>query len=260
MKRKTCFDCWVGAILLLLIGISGANAKTEPLDFWIDANGKVLQLNLVKEKTLTLGRGFPAWDKPVGLLVTDYQTGKELAKLVPDGKDVSPLGAYWLNTGTVVFNLLDDSNRTRKYHTGVWHTGSNRLQLHKNTGSGAFGAVSGIDKEESVVVSCPYGESEGVILRDLGHKTTTQLYNGFIVTSPRFAPNGLRFAAFARPLGQGDSKLVLHMVGESGSIESVLNTKPNIPASGRDLRWSPSGRYIAGVVWHNEVARPTSPR
>ena len=94
-----------------------------------------------------------------------------------------------------------------------------------------------------------------MILRDLSQKTTTQLFAGFVVTSPRFAPKGLRFAAFTRPLSPGNSKLVLHTVGESGSVESVLNTKANVPASGRDLRWSPSGRYIAGVVMHNEVAR-----
>jgi len=237
-------------VCMFLFAINIVLAKTEPLDFWVNPDGQIFQLNLIKKKTFTTGRGFPFWNKPVGLSVTDFKTGKELAKLCPEGKRTSPLGAYWLDSDRVVFNLLDD-NGPRKYHTGIWDIQTKTHHLYQRTGSGAYGAVSGIDANELMVVSCPYSELDGMLLHDLNHGTNTQLLKGFVVYSPRFAPNSLRFAAFAC---SKHTMLVLHTVGQSKSQEVMIDKYKNNQLSGRDLRWSHSGKYIAGIVYHDDVA------
>ena len=256
MFRNTLF---LAAMVFMFYSVHAVFAhkheKTDVANFMIDNQGRILQIKFITSKFLTTGRGFPIAEKNVGLLLIHFDTGKELLRFVPDEKEAGDLlSAYPLDSERIVCNFRNDTSRRRIYHTGVWNIRTNAFRLYKDTGSGYTDETSGIHPDESKIISCPYSH-RGVFLHDLKGNAKNHIFAEFHIQCPRFSPDGSRFAFFGAD--NTDNKengnyMIIQLMNESKifKVEFKKGKFESLIPFGSVLSWSPSGKYLSGIVDH----------
>ena len=251
----------LAAAFFLVYSGQGASAdkwkKTDIANFMFDSRAGIVEIKFVTKKFLTTGRGFPVAEKNIGLSLVQVDTGMELARLASDEKDAGELlGAYPLDKERIVCNFRHDSKGHRTYHTGVWDIRTNMLRLYRNTGSGYEDEISAVHPEESKIIACPYSP-QGASFHDVKTNSKKEIFGGLHVQCPRFSPHGSFFALFAMDYYGKDHKnyLIIEAMNaaKNYTLEFRKNEGENSAPYGKVLSWSPSGKYLAGIVRHDFV-------
>jgi tricorn protease-like protein len=215
----------------------------------LDEKGKIIQINTISlGRKLNLGKGFPGYpfiDSNRGLLLTYFETGEAIAKFEPKKNMTLTLlsGTYALDNNRIVISFYGD--------LGVWNFKTNKFTLYNRKGSGQSGygiQISGVHPDETLIISCDPSNStrQGLFLHDLQKGTTTRLFNDYEVMSPRFSPDGTRYAFYGR-LNRNKKDGKNYMIIQSLSSEDRYAYEFNKDDHGVDLSWSPTGHYLAGV-------------
>jgi hypothetical protein len=235
------------SLLVLLCTSNAAWAKAHGIGFIIGDKGETRKVILHTRNVFTLGKGFPFIEKPVAIGITDNSSAGESVRIELDPRicDWISCDAYPLDSDRLVLNGHD--HLSRNYFVAVWDWRENQLRTYNNVGSRSSESISGISPDEKWAVSVPSDRSEGLIFHDLQQGTSSRLFNGLNVYSPRFSPDGTQWAFFSR------DELILRST-RGGKEKRV----PISPVKGRwryskHLAWSPSGRYLAGIVDHDRA-------
>lgn len=248
MKRLFYF---IGAVFsislfIMLYASSIAWADSRGLGFIPDVNGNLQKVLLHTRKELTFGRGFPFIERPVAVSITESSSDKELARIELDPKlcDWIYYDAYALDGNRIVLNGYGDQGRNT--FVAVWDWKKHELRFYNNSGSRSPESVSGISPDEQWVLEVPTNLPDGLILHDLKHGSSIRMYKGLFVLSPRFSPGGEQWAFFSR------DELILRSNKNSSEKRAALPGEGKW-RHGRHLAWSPSGRYIAGIIHHEHT-------
>jgi len=245
-RRRYLLETFVWTICILLLYPSNvAWAKARGLGFIIDEHGELRKIQIHTRIDFTLGRGFPFIERPVAVSITKSSSEKEPVRIELDSRvcDWITFEAYALVTDRIVLNGHDDQGRN--YFVIVWDWRKNRLRTFNYAGSASPESITGISPDEKWALAVPSNLSHGLIVHDLEHKKTTCMYAGLDVFSPRFSPDGTRWAFFSR-----DDLIIRPSTGR--------DKRTPIPGKGkwryaRHLSWSPSGRQIAGIIHHERT-------
>lgn len=236
----------LGLSLLLLCLPDTVHAKARGLGFVLDDDGGTRKVSLHTGKSFTSGRGFPFIETPVAMSITRKSSAREEARLKLDPHVFNWISSdsYPLDGDRIVLNGRDRTGRN--HFVAVWNWRRNRIRTYDNVGSESPESITGISPDEKWAVSVPAQPSHGLVFHDLERGTATSLYEGLNVHSPRFSPDSSRWAFFS-----GDELIVRSTTGGA-------EKRSPIPAKGnwrhpRHLAWSPSGRYIAGIVSHQRT-------
>lgn len=247
IHRVCKFKVAVIIMALKLITVTCSFAFTFPENFMIDDHGNVVQLSIVAlSKTFTLGKGFPITASSKGLVLTNFDTGKKIAKFKPgdDNFSTNLMRAYALDRKRFALGFLGS--------VGIWNRETNKFVLYNGKGSSESGygvQISSVHPDENLIISCPrFGgpDNQGIVLHDLIRGTSTRLFKEYEALSPMFSPDGSRYAFWGRL--NRDSKneknqLVIQVLSSQDRYVYEFQ-KDN---QGVEFSWSPSGRYIAGI-------------
>src|SRR5574340_633160 len=185
----------VRVCFLLLLGMSSAFAA---VNFMLDENGNIIQMSTFSmDKRIALNKGFPLEDSNRGLRLTNYATGEMIAEFKPKKDRTAGLvwSAYALDTERIVLGF--------GAHAGIWNRKTNAFALHRSKGSGGSDhghQTSGVHPDEQLIISCHPSSPwrQGLFWHDLKSGATTTLFNQYEVVSPRFSPDGSRYAFYGR--------------------------------------------------------------
>lgn len=249
-------------VALLLVCSTHAHAD-KPRDsgifnFLINPQGKAFQIRAIKGPQFSLGKGFPFWWKNKGFALEDATTGKELKRFLPDERELGVLMmVYPLDEERIVINLVHDAG-PRRYHTAIWNRVTNEHHVLAGTGSGWPYEASGVSPNETEIISVSYGKRAVLHDKSTGH--SRELFPEYLVTCPRYSPDGTRYAFYgADPQGPMDKEhvLVIQHLDGSAPRRIVIENRPhrNEAPNGKTLAWSPSGAYLAGYLVHDTVHR-----
>ncbi len=228
--------------LVLLSLWSPAWAKERGLGFVIDDKCEIRKVVLHTRKVFTLGKGFPFIEVPVAVSVTGSSSDRESVRMNFDSRTCFWISydGYPLDMHRLVLNGHDVRGRAFLL---VWDWRGNRLRTYQDAGSSSPESISGISFDERWAVSVPTDSLHGLIFHDLDRRTVTRLYDNLKAFSPRFSPDGTRWAFLS------GNQLVIR------STKSGEEKKVPVPVKGKwlystHLAWAPSGRFIAGTVHH----------
>ncbi len=207
-------------------------AKDIGLGFVLDVKGRPQKvfLHTRKKLHLTPEKGFPSVEQPVALSIKDTASDKETARIKLEWVGM-PFEGYALGADRIVLNGV------------VWDWRKNRLRSNHRFVSGSPESISGLSPDEKFAV-VPSNYPYGLVFYDIERGTSVPMYKGLHVRSPRFSPDGRKWAFFTR------DQLIIRLTGEDREKRVTL------PTASKDvyafhLAWSPSGRYIAGLITEN---------
>lgn len=187
-------------------------------------------LHTRKELSLT-GKDFPFSIRLLSLSLRDITTDKETVRIKLE-KIALPFEGYPLDADRIVLNGV------------VWDWRKNQLRTNMNIASSSLDTLSGISPHEKYAISVHRTIPDGLIFHDIERGTSIHMYEGLKVRSPRFSPDGGKWAFFTR------DQLIIRWTSEDREKRVPLpTTKRHVYA--HHLAWSPSGRYIAGLVSEN---------
>lgn len=225
---------------------------TYVTNFMLDDNGKVVQIRYIKKKRFTTGRGFPIIAEEVGLVLVDAETQKVVAKFSGDKKKYGIIdGGYPLDSHRIAFQFVVPRKPVPKRGTAVWDLRTNAISMYDGKMNREFSDVPAVHPLLTHIITLPYSET-GLLLHDLTAGTSVPLFKEWFISYPRFSPDGSRYAFFAGPRHEPNMLLIQQLRGGSAvrvKMERQAGEK-SLPA-GRTLAWSPSGKFLAGVVFHD---------
>lgn len=186
------------------------------------------------------------------LLLKNFDTGRIITEFVPKKKIVESKqekitysfliwDAYALDNNRIVIGFLGS--------VGIWNVKTDKFTLYKGKGSFESGygiQVSGVHPDEHLIISCRSYPDEGLYLHDLQKNSTTHLFKEYSVLSPRFSPEGSRYA-FYGTLGRHTKDAKSYLIIQSLSSEKRYIYEFQEKQNGINLSWAPSGNYIAGI-------------
>lgn len=246
--------CFLVALIMVSLCLSDlAWARQEPFGFFLDENGQIRQVNVLTKGKFTTGRGFPYYHEPVALSVTVPETGKELSQIKMESKQWSWFRYYALPHPLDAHRLIMDIHewsRKEGDHAAVWDLRDNSLRILRGTGSFSTESVSGIRLDEQAVLSCTQAP-DGVLFHDLKNATRTRYYKGYQAFSPRFSPDGTRWAF----IGSRDERydLIIHWTNQNRDRIVPLSSSASSLSHSFLLAWAPSGARIASVFHTGEL-------
>lgn len=229
---------------MLQLSVSSAFAVNDAVNFMLDESGNVIQMNLFTlSRRLALNKSFPLEDSSRGLMLIDYRTGKTITKFKPTkDKPISLLyNAYALDSERVVLG----AGAT----IGIWNRKTNDLVVYRGTGSGESGhglGISGVHPDLRFIISSSPTYGHGLYIHDLKAGSKTQLFKEYEVMSPRFSPDGRRYAFFGKLNRARPNEQSVLIIQEMGSEERHVYQFDK-GMHGVILSWSPSGKYLAGI-------------
>ena len=220
-------------------------------NFMYNDRGDLLQLRYIKKKEVTLGRGFPLAEFNEGLVLLSSDK-KELARFKPSADNpVDILGAYPLDSRHVVCNVRTRLDKKHQIDAVIWNTGTNAVTWFANSGTSEYSQIPAVHPRISLILTVPYGR-QGLMVHNRISKSTTSIFTEYQITYPRFSPDGSCYAFFAQTLTFTRSMLLVQRTegGDPTIYEFEKQQSNTIPPSGWSLAWSPSGRFLAGLVLH----------
>ncbi|RNC72706.1 MAG: hypothetical protein ED859_01730 [Desulfuromonadales bacterium] len=243
----------VPAVFLLALSAVPVDASFGDIaNFMQDEKGNTLQLRYIRKKMLSMGRGFPVTDVETGVVLLFNDSLKEYARFEADKKGLGLiLGAYPLDRKRIVCHLYPRRKQKKKYDTVIWDIQKNEMTMFEGKGCSEYGENPAVDVGLSRIISVSSG-CGGLLLHDLAAGTSVRLFKEWCVAYPRFSPDGSRYAFFARAIGGASCRLVIQADdGEAPrSFVIEMGQGENSPPSGKTLAWSPSGKFVAGLVVH----------
>jgi len=232
-------------LVLLLCTAHDAWARCEPIGFFLDEQGEMRQLNLLTRVNFTLGKGFPYYHSPVGLSITTMDSGKEIARIDKDNGQV-----FWSNHFALPYPL--DSHRIvvgSWVETAIWDLRGDSLRTFPEIRNPSWSSMSGIHPDEQAALSS--GErADGVTFHDLRGGARAKYYEGYTAYSPRFSPDGTRWAFFGK---SGFDHLALIIRWTQESRERIVPLARELVHGGHVLAWSPTGERIASVLGSSQL-------
>ena len=244
LRRMQQYKIGVSICFIMLFSVSYSFAAPDADSFMLDENGNVIQLSTISlGKKLALNKGFPLEDSNRGLLLTNFATGETISKFKPKKDKTAGLltGAYALDAERIVLGL--------GAHVGIWNRKTNDFVLYRSKGSGESGQglqISGVHPEGRLIISCYPTYRPGIFLHDLQNGSTTNLFKDYEAMSPRFSPDGSRYAFYGR-LNRDNKDEESFLIIQVLSSEERSVYKFDKGVHGVNLSWSPSGKYLAGI-------------
>lgn len=256
-KKKIYYTTIFILMVLLSSEISAGIIKTifgtrKTVNVMFDKNKNLLKIEYeTRNMKFTIDRGFPFNDKTRNLILTDLKTNKEIKKLIID-KD---FGLVWhasqLDKNRILLNTGGN--------LGIWDIETNEFKKYIGLGSGSSGkgySMTGVSHDEKNFVSFFPQYRENVILYKQGVKK--DLFNNVKAISPSFSPNDLKVALFINKIERykvmcdgilrpkHKELCYLIILDNDGNILKEIELPGNW--GGDRLSWSPSGKFIAGIV------------
>jgi len=244
---------FITLLILLLCLPDLVTAREEPFGFLLDENGQVRQINVLTKGKFTAGRGFPYYQEPVALSVTVPETGKRIARINMKNKQWSWFHYHALPHPLDAHRLIIDIHEWSQKngdHSAVWDLRDNSLRILRGTGSNSSESVSDIRLDEQAVLSSSQGP-DGVVLHDLRNATRARFYEGYKAFSPRFSPDGTRWAFIGSREGRYD--LIIHWTNQNRERVIPLSSRASSLSYSFLLAWSPSGARIVSVLHTGEL-------
>jgi WD40 repeat protein len=131
----------------------------------------------------------------------------------------------------------------------IWDLRGGSLRRFPGTGSASYNSMSGIGFDERAALSS--GERmDGVTFHDLRSGTRATYYHGYEAYSPRFSPDGTRWAFFGK---SGFDHLALIIRWTREPREMVIPLSRDMVHGGHVLAWSPTGARIASVLSSSQL-------
>jgi hypothetical protein len=240
--------CKIAAIVGVIVAscISSSYADPFAVNFMLDEKGDVARMSFVSlGGKSALNKTVPLEENNRGLLLTNFKTGHTIAKFEPKKRFTFSLmtGAYSLDSNRIVMGFLGD--------LGIWNIKTNKFTLYRAKGSleSEYGIqISGVHPDEDRIISCyPFSPGrQGLFYHDLQKNTITQLFKDYQVTSPRFSPDGSRYA-FYGTLNRQTKDEKNYLIVQALHSKNQYNYEFHKDQHGVNLSWSPSGSYLAGI-------------
>lgn len=212
--------------------------------FMIDEKGKFIRVDTINYKKIYMSEYFSLHIglKPIALSLIDFESGKEILK----NKSIKQLGGchmYPIGSDKIACNYGD--------RTGVWNIKKNTFHL---LGGACLGAP-GINYNENMAISCSMSDGKEAYIYDVDNDRKKYIFPEYKVRSPRFSPDGSRFAFFGEIGSYGKEKhnyLIIQTINDDKiyKIEFLKGQNENEIPSGRILSWSKTGKFLAGTVIH----------
>jgi Tol biopolymer transport system component len=96
--------------------------------------------------------------------------------------------------------------------------------------------------------------NNGLVLHDLAAGSSVRLFQEWLISDPRFSPDGSRYAFYAGENNEANLLVIQKLGGGSPArFEMEKQEQEKSRPQGRNLTWSPSGKFLAGVVFHDNA-------
>jgi hypothetical protein len=241
------------AVLGLVVTSTKAMASLDNIaNFMSDVNGSIVQLRYIKKKVLSSGRGFPVTAQERGLVLVDNETQRELARFKGDSEKYGLIsGAYALDSQRIVCQFLAQHKQRMRKGTAIWDLRDNSVKVYEGKWNREFADVPAINPLLTRMITLP-DRTTGLVLHDLAAGSSIRLFQEWHICYPRFSPDGSRYAFFAGENNEANLMVIQQLSGGAPTrfeIERQENEKTR--PQGRNLAWSPSGKLLAGVVYHD---------
>ena len=185
-KNRAVVSIVIALCLLPAIRVA-AMAKVRGLGFVLDEEGKFRKVELHTRIKLGGGKARPYHHAPTAISITEGDSSREFSRI----KIVTILGVpYPLGKDRLVINA--DGSVT------VWDWRKRKTRTYPGIGSHTSESSNGMSPNEKWAVSIPAYSHGGAIVHDLARGTSVHMYKGEDIFSPRFSPDGARWAAFSR--------------------------------------------------------------